>query len=302
MQARSASNIKVIDVSHHQASVDWKKVKVDGVQGAFIKATEGGSMIDMKLSSYATGATEAGLKVGYYHYAHPELNAPETEAANFYRNTKQYRADFPHVLDVEGKAADIGADKLTAWCVKWLQEVEKLSGHRAMVYTGASFAKSYLGASLAKWPLWVAHYGVDKPMDNATWAKWSVFQYTSSGKVAGIAGNVDVNAMEAAFFSPVTIPAPTADDNIKIVVNDQLAAYGRLVDNHVYLPLRQLGDALGAEVHWNAVTATPYINGKVVTDFITREGKTFIKIRSAAELLGGTVSWDGKTKKVYFYK
>lgn len=201
MQAKSASNVKVIDVSHHQndrGSIDWKATKADGVAGAFIKATEGGTGIDKKFSSNAQGAALAGLKVGFYHYAHPELNDPYTEAANFYRTVKSFKADFPHVLDVEGEAA--GNKDLTAWCATWLQEVERLSGHPAMIYTGASFAKSYLGKALAKWPLWIAHYGTDKPMANNTWNTWSVFQHTSSGIVKGIVGNVDVNAMEKAFY------------------------------------------------------------------------------------------------------
>jgi lysozyme len=306
VQAKTASNVKIIDVSHHQDKIDWKKVAADGVQGVFIKATEGGSMIDLKLSSNAQGASAAGLKIGFYHYAHPELNAPETEAANFYRNVKQYKADFPHVLDVEGAAAGIGADKLTAWCVKYLQEVEKLTGHPAMLYTGASFAKSNLGKELSKWPLWVAHYGATTPMANSTWDAWSVFQYTSSGTVSGIVGHADVNAMEVAFYNKYAgvkpIPQPTADDTIKVVVNDVLAAYGRIVENHVYLPLRDLGEALGAEVRWDAATSTPYINGKPLTKFLLLSGKTYIGVRAAAELLGGRVSFDGQTKKVYFYE
>lgn len=254
MQAKSASNIKVIDVSHHQDKIDWKKVAADGVKGAFIKATEGGSMIDLKLSSNALGAPEAGLKIGFYHYAHPELNAPETEAANFFRNVKQYKADFPYALDVEGAASKIGAEALTAWCVKWIQEVEKLTGHPCMVYTGASFARSNLGKALAKWPLWVAHYDTDKPMGNDTWASWSAFQYTSSGKVAGIVGNVDVNAMEKTFFDGKPEPA-----GIKVVVNDELVGYGKNIDGSVYVPARALAEALGATVTWDPETQKVYV-------------------------------------------
>jgi lysozyme len=201
VQTKTASNIKVIDVSHHQndkGKIDWKAVKADGVAGAFIKATEGGRGIDLKFSSNAQGAPLAGLKVGFYHYAHPELNDPYTEAVNFFKTVKTFKADFPHVLDVEGEAA--GNKDLAAWCVTWLQEVEKLSGHPAMIYTGASFARSYLGKALAKWPLWVAHYGTEQPMANNTWDAWAAFQYSSTGTVAGITGNVDVNAMEKAFF------------------------------------------------------------------------------------------------------
>jgi lysozyme len=304
MQAKTASNVKILDVSHHQGSINWTAVKTDGVQGTFIKATEGKSSIDMKFSSNALGAATAGLKVGYYHYAHPELNDPFSEAANFFRTVSGHKADFPHVLDVEGEADNIagGGAALTAWCVTWLKEVERLTGHPAMVYTGASFAKSNLGKELAKWPLWVAHYGTDKPMDNSTWKEWSVFQYTSTGSVKGIVGNVDINAMEQSFFDKsANILQPTAGDTIKIVVDDKLAAYGRVIDGHVYLPLRQFGEALGANVHWNAITATPYVDGKVITNFKLIDGKTYIGVRSAAELLGGTVSWDGVTKKVYFY-
>lgn len=206
MQAKTPSNLKIIDVSHHQndkGKIDWNAVKSDGVAGVIIKATEGKTWIDMKLSSNALGATTAGLKVGYYHYAHPELNDPYTEAVNFYKTIKTFKADFPHALDIEEQDAGekLGADGLTKWCVTWLQEVERLTGHPTMIYTGGSFANSYLREELSKWPLWIAHYGVNKPMANPTWDKWSVFQYTSSGSVAGITGNVDVNAMELSFFN-----------------------------------------------------------------------------------------------------
>lgn len=217
MQARQASDVKGIDVSHWQGSIDWKKVAADGVKYVFIKATDGASKIDLKLSSNATGAAAAGLKVGFYHFARPDLNAPETEAANFFRNVKQYKTDFPLALDVEGEemAQKVGAAALTAWCVKFLQALEKLSGGPVMIYTGASFAKSYLGAALAKWPLWIANYGAETPMANSTWSTWAAFQYSDKGSVAGIAGNVDMNAMERSFYdkyAPAPQPQPVKEE------------------------------------------------------------------------------------------
>jgi GH25 family lysozyme M1 (1,4-beta-N-acetylmuramidase) len=206
MQARSASNVKVIDVSHYQGTIDWKAVKADGVKGAFIKATEGRTGLDEKLAIYALEASAVQMPVGFYHYARPENNDPLSEAAQFVKAVKLYKATFPYMLDVEGDAmgAKIGNGKLSAWCFAWLQEVERLTGHPTMIYSGANFAKNYLGSQLAKWPLWVAHYGVNTPMANSTWDKWSIFQYTSTGAVKGIAGNVDVNAMELAFYNKYT--------------------------------------------------------------------------------------------------
>lgn len=212
MQTKSASNIKVIDISHHQGKIDWTAVKEDGVQGAFIKATEGRTGLDTKFEVNAKAAAAAGLPVGFYHYAHPENNDPLSEAARFANTVKSYKAVFPHVLDVEGESQQVGSGKLSAWCVAWLQEVERLTGHPTMVYTGASFAKTYLSKQLAPWPLWIAHYGVSTPLANSTWDKWSVFQYTSTGSVMGITGNVDINAMEKAFFDKYVKPEVPAQE------------------------------------------------------------------------------------------
>ncbi|NBD24811.1 GH25 family lysozyme [Paenibacillus glycinis] len=309
MQAKSATNLKVIDVSHHQndrGKIDWAKVKTDGVAGVFVKATEGGSGHDKQFSSNAQGASSAGLKVGFYHYAHPELNDAGKEAANFANAISGCAADFPHVLDVEGEAATVPGEQLTAWCVEWLETVEKLTGRPAMLYTGASFAKSNLRQPLGKWPLWIAHYDTDRPMANDTWSEWAVFQYTSEGTVAGIVGNVDVNAMEKAFFDNFAgTPADsgsTDEDSVKIVVNDKLAARGRLIDGHAYLPVRELAEALGVPVEWNASEAKPYVAGKSVTAFKLIGGSAYIGVRAAAELLGGQASFDGQTEKVYFYR
>lgn len=305
MQAKQASNVKVIDVSHHQGIIDWKKVKGDGVLAVFIKASEGCTFVDSNFKMNVGGALAESLKVGLYHYANPELDDAKAEAAHFAEVVKGIKADFPHVLDVEGDAAQIGADKLTTWCMTWLKEVERLTGHPGMIYTGASFAHSNLGKQLAQWPLWVAHYGVEQPMRNDTWDKWSMFQYSSTGHVSGVIGNVDVNAMELTFYTKwVTpdVPQPTADENVPIVVNDKLVAYGRLIDGHAYLALRPLGKALGLPVEWHASEATPYIGGKPLSNYKLISGTTYIGVRAAAELFGGIVLWDGKTKKVSMNK
>ena len=200
MQAKSSTNIKGIDVSRWQGVIDWTKVAADGVRYAFVKATEGVTGVDAKLKANALGANAAGVKVGYYHYARPENNEAVAEARHFAAAVAGYPCHWPLALDVEGEASKLGAVALTRWCEAFLTELERASGRRAMIYSGASFVKTYLGKELAGWPLWIAHYGVDKPMSNPTWDRWSVFQYSDKGRVAGIQGNVDLNAMEAEFY------------------------------------------------------------------------------------------------------
>lgn len=258
MQSKSTSNVKVIDVSHHQGVINWAAVKSDGVLGALIKATEGRTEVDEKLDVNAKGAAAAGLVIGFYHYAHPENNnSPLDEAAKFASTVKGYKAIFPHVLDVEGKAEKIGAAKLTAWCLAWLQEVERLTSHPTMIYTGANFAKTNLGKQLAPWPLWVAHYGVNTPMANTTWNQWSVFQYTSSGAVKGITGNVDVNAMEKAFYDKYTTTEDVYKmEQVEVYVDGKKINDG-LLDNKAgitYVPVRSIAEAFGMAVKWNSDT------------------------------------------------
>ncbi|WP_258171013.1 GH25 family lysozyme [Paenibacillus sp. R14(2021)] len=305
LQARSPSHLKVIDVSHHQGTIDWEKVRSDGVVGTLIKATEGTTYTDPNMAVNADGALKAGLHIGFYHYAHPERNDALSEAAQFVSVIQGRKSEFPHTLDVEGDAANVPSSKLTDWCVQWLKEVERLTGQKTMIYTGASFAKTYLGKKLGQWPLWVAHYGTNKPMDNGIWDTWSVFQYTSSGKVKGIGGNVDINAMEEAFYKQYTAPkivTPLSDtDTIKVVINDMLAAYGRNVNGSIYAPLRQLGDALGAAITWDTATRTPFVSGKVITNYMLIDSVTYVSVRATGEYLGGTVTWDSKTQKVYIY-
>lgn len=202
MQTRSPNNIKLIDVSRHQGSIDWQLVGKSGVKGAYVKATEGVGYIDPMFRRNAVGAAAVGLKVGYYHYARPETgNSAKAEAEAYLDTIRGMNPSLPHVLDVEGAAANIGKDRLSDWVADWLTAVTGYAGQKVMIYTGASFAKSYLlGAKLAGYPLWVAHYDAERPMSGPTWDRWAMWQYTSGGSVPGIAGRVDMNEMDLAFW------------------------------------------------------------------------------------------------------
>jgi lysozyme len=200
MQSRSEQNIRIIDVSKWQGVIDWAAVAASGVRGVMIKATEGIGYIDPLFRTNALGAMSAGLEVGFYHYCRPETpHIAIQEAYHFIDTVAGIPVTLPHALDVEGEAADLGPSRLTGWCCQWLEMVEQRSGHPVMLYTGAAFARFFLGTQLARWPLWIAHYKVNQPMANGTWDRWAMFQYSDEGQVDGIAGKVDLNEMEFGF-------------------------------------------------------------------------------------------------------
>ena len=205
MQSMSSTNVKGIDVSNNNGTITWGKVANAGVQFTFIKATEGVSYTDSSLDANVKGAQAAGIKVGFYHYAHPELgNSATAEAQYFVSKVKGYTLDLAYVLDVEGAASKLGKANLTVWCKSFADTVASLTNKPVVIYSSASFANTYLGSALSSYPLWVANYGVNTPMADSTWSQWSVFQYADNGTVSGITGEVDLDVMELAFFNQLT--------------------------------------------------------------------------------------------------
>lgn len=317
MQARNSNNAQGIDISHHNGAVDWAKVAADGISFAFLKASEGQSYRDDTFAGHLKAVRAAGVLIGAYHFVNAKSEAEaRAEAANFAGAIAAAGGmdllDLPPVMDYESNPGKLSKAQINAVAEAFLTELERLTGVKPMIYTGNSFAANF-GTNLGAYKLWIARYSSTPPTDVAAWGKWTFWQYSdgaaggvrASGgrKVAGTSGYVDLNEyagteaeLRAAFIQPA------GKDDIKVIVNDKLAAYGRAIDGHVYLPLRKLGDALGKAVHWDNVKKLPYIDGQAVGTYRLIDGVTYVGVRAAAELLGGKVLFDGGAKKVYLYK
>ena len=79
-----------IDVSHYQGSINWSSVAGAGITFAWNKATEGQSEVETTFANNENNAKAAGIPIGPYHYAHPELNTPASEAAHFWNVAGAY--------------------------------------------------------------------------------------------------------------------------------------------------------------------------------------------------------------------
>lgn len=198
MQKKGSNHIRGIDVSHHQNTIKWPSVAASGIVFAFIKATEGTVFIDSMLKRNGKEAHAAGIKVGYYHFAHVKGD-PIAQAEFMLQAISDLPLDLPLVLDME-QTYGLDKEAITAFCLEFLNHLKLRTGRTPMLYSGASFARTYFGKELKQFPLWVAHYQVETPMSNDVWDKWTVFQYTSTGTVPGIAGSVDLNVMEPNFI------------------------------------------------------------------------------------------------------
>jgi GH25 family lysozyme M1 (1,4-beta-N-acetylmuramidase) len=187
-----------IDVSRwqHQSSLDWSKVKADGVDFAFIKATEGSTYTNPYFAGDWASTTKLGIYRGAYHFARPSVGSAATQAKYFVKvaGLQHGKGVLPPVLDLEATGG-LGVKKLRNWTRNWLVTVQNLTGRAPIIYVSPSFWETNLGNSTGfhNYPLWVAHYGVSSPRVPGGWPTWTFWQKTSSGKVSGIAGRVDIN-------------------------------------------------------------------------------------------------------------
>ena len=186
--------MKGIDVSKHQGNVNWSHVKADGVQFAIIRAGYGkqASQKDTQFENNYAGCKSNGVPVGAYWYSYAATPAEaKQEAAVCLSVIKGKTFEYPVYFDIEepsvlakGKAA------CTAIAKAFLETVEK-AGYFVGIYSSKAHLENCITEELrARYAVWVAHYGVDKTTYHGQYGIW---QKSSTGKVSGIRGNVDMN-------------------------------------------------------------------------------------------------------------
>lgn len=192
---------RVIDVSSHNGTIDFAKVKADGIWGVIIRAgvTGYGSSHTMYKDDYFdrnyAAAKAAGLHVGAYYYSGALTEDFAAKEAKFFLSIiSGKQLDLPVYMDVE-EAHDttnmpgLGRDKLTAVVKKWCQTVED-AGYYTGFYTAKSWCQAYLNMDeLSRFTLWLAHWTSQTDYPGA----FGMWQYSATGIVDGVNTDVDMN-------------------------------------------------------------------------------------------------------------
>lgn len=181
-----------IDVSAHQKQIDWTAAAADGVTFAYIKATEGSGHTDSQFAANWTGARDAGVTVGAYHYF--TLCSPGAEqAADFLAAAPPDDSALPPALDLEFDGAcdeRPEADHAEQEIAAFLNAVEKAWGRRAVIYSSREW-RSHYGLSVAEGrPDWLFSDSGRPSQED-----WAVWQLRFDGRVAGIDGPVDIDVL-----------------------------------------------------------------------------------------------------------
>ena len=192
---------KGIDVSKHNGTIDWAKVKGAGIQFAMIRAGYGMNNIDDKAKRNLSECNRLGIPCGVYwfSYACNESQAKK-EAQKCLEVIKPYKLDYPVAFDFEYDsvtyAAKMGtkmtkelASKIThAFC----REIEA-AGYYVLNYSNADYLSRFFDSSVrSAYDLWLAQW--PKSPDLSKPPECGIWQYSSTGSVPGINGNVDLNA------------------------------------------------------------------------------------------------------------
>ena len=194
-----------IDVSNWQGNIDWEQVKADGYTFAWAKSTEGMTYTDPMFVNNMENGLNANVVMGAYHFARPDNNTPQEDAANFLNVASAYIGNgfMPPVLDLEnpysgGQAVLLTdmftSEELSNWAQAWMVEVETQTGISPFIYINGNYA-NYLNSSLTEYGLWFAQpdENLNPPINIGSWEDWRFKQYSWWGAISGIQGDVDLN-------------------------------------------------------------------------------------------------------------
>ena len=171
----------IIDLSHWNESVDFKKIKFFGIQGVIHKATEGFKYVDKNYIQRKEMAIDTGLFWGAYHFG---ISGDGDMQADNFLNTVNPENHILTVLDIEenpnGSNMDIDEAE------EFVSYVYQHTGRWPGIYSSTRHLKNMLGNDISSpltncW-LWLARWSSAKPIVPRGWQEWKLWQHTDGDK------------------------------------------------------------------------------------------------------------------------
>lgn len=183
-------SVNGIDISKWQGNINWEEVKKSDVKFVMIRASYG-FVVDERFNYNIANAQRAGIPVGIYHYC-LALNKAEAikEAEFFAEQIKKYKFEYPAALDLEDKSISaLNKSEITNIAYSFLNYIET-QGYYSMLYVNRAWYENKIDMNiLKKFDIWLAEWGKELDYKNGI----GIWQYSSSGNIRGINGNVDLD-------------------------------------------------------------------------------------------------------------
>lgn len=219
----------VIDVSGWQGDIDWAKAKADGVEGVIIRLGYGeGNNADKKAQRNISECKRLGIPFGIYWYSYADTPAlAKEEGTDVVAKLKQFGVNpsdlaYPVYYDLEkwtweGHQPPTDPNVYNNIVNNWYSALQSAGYKNLGVYSYTSYLQGPLKhADIYAKTTWVAQYGARMGFDSFP-TNSRGWQYTSSGKVDGISGNVDMNAFgNKAYESLINLLWVVRDEDIAV--------------------------------------------------------------------------------------
>ncbi|GAB4086852.1 GH25 family lysozyme [Myceligenerans cantabricum] len=198
-------DVRGIDVSHHNGTVDWPQVAGQDVDFAYLKATEGSGHVDERFAENWAGARDAGLMVGAYHFMSFE-SPGESQAENLAETVPAEPGMLPPVVDLEPYGEYVGAlpsaADVRAILDPLLAGIEETYGQPAIIYVTSQAYDAYLAGSYPDNPVWIRSVAVPPRLSDGR--DWTIWQYSNRDRLDGVGTDagaepyVDMNVVDGA--------------------------------------------------------------------------------------------------------
>ncbi len=185
-----------VDVSRWQGDIDWVKLRTQGANFAYIKATDGGDHLDPMFRKNWRAAKAAGIKRGAYHFFY-WCRVASQQADWFIRNVPKEADALPPVIDVEWNGDSSCKRRPSPAQVRekmqvFMDRLEQHYGKRPIIYTAPDFYDDNLKGAFTNYPFWLRAVA-QHPSKVYPGRPWTFWQYSGSGLSQGVDGKIDLN-------------------------------------------------------------------------------------------------------------
>jgi lysozyme len=193
--SRTTYPLQGIDISADQGEIDWRKVRADGADFAYIKASEGADIRDARFAENWQAAREAGLRRGATH-SFTLCRLARDQATNFIATVPREANMLPAVVSLtfeDGCTAQPDRKVLLTEIALFIEMVEAHTGKAMIVYITKDFDEAYQISSAVDRSLWLRRMFLAPNYGSHPWVIW---QASNKKRIDGIAGSVDWNVVQ----------------------------------------------------------------------------------------------------------
>lgn len=184
-----------IDVSSHQGAIDWEQAGQQKVKFAYIKATEGKVLVDKKFEDNYNGSRQAGIVTGAYHFFLFRLSGRE-QADHFIKNASFSPGDLPPAVDIEifsNQYLNLSDRVIASGIQVYINMIYNHYGVWPVIYTDNITYRRFIKGRFLECPLWICDLKKEPQLDDNR--SWLIWQFSHTGRIKGISGNVDMNVL-----------------------------------------------------------------------------------------------------------